>query len=288
MAKTKLNILATIKPYYNLTAAVVADVTQPKLLLENYASPHNYQLSPKDVIAIKNSDIIIWGGSNLEPYLSKILADPRPGQKIIDVSAIPGITLYEYREHDHHAHHHAHDDESNSLVDPHLWLDPSNAAQIVKYIQASLDSMDRNNKQRYSDNTDKFLIELTALDNQIQHDMQDINKTPYIVFHDAYQYFEKYYNLQQAFVIQPNPEIPGSTSTLVAIEKFLSEHKIACVFQEPQFDPKIIKNLQEKHNVHVQEIDPLGNNEDLGKNGYLELLKKLASNIKLTLQKCSK
>lgn len=257
-------------------------VGEPKLLLTSNASPHDYQLKPSDAKFIDSSDLIIWAGPELEGYLQK------PIQSLanhdLNLSQLPGLTLLPIRtstnwEQHTHEHSHAncnHDHHSHDAnFDPHFWLDPNNATVIAHAIAKRLGEIDPTNAKVYVKNAQAFVKQLKLNADMWRQQLAPYRNNPYIVSHDAYQYFNKYFDLDGVGAITLNPEIPPSMHRIQQIQNLLLNEKVVCVFSEPQFNYKIIETLIKGTNVHRGQLDPLGQDTDLGPNGYNALMDNL-------------
>lgn len=265
----KITIVATIKPFYNLVASVISGVPNCdlRLLLSGNVSPHDYSLKLKDVKILAKADLIIWGGEQLEFFLNKLLQQPKFINKLITVVNIPKLkTLYL---------------RNSRNLDEHVWLSPYNAKIIVASIEKSLINLDPANTKRYIINRKKFLIKLAATDLRVKNNLLSINKDkPYLVFHDAYQYFEDFYGLQAPIVISDNPSMPLSIKRMFDIHDVIIKNQVSCLFKEPQFNPKVLNSLYEspglQQKLKIGILDPIGADEDIGPDGYFKLLNNLS------------
>lgn len=281
------NVVTSIIPFYALTASVMEGTqNKPHLLIKNAQSPHDYALKPSDLTLLKAADVIFWGGEGLEGFLVKVLnPENLPNATIIALSKAPKLLLlpvrhspsFEPHEHDHSDHIHS--------VDMHFWLEPNNAILLTKYIASILSKVDPNNKILYFRNAEKFEIKMKALDKKISKLLKTIKAEPFLVFHDAYQYFQHHYNLNGVGAITLNPEIPPSAKRLQAIRNKILSSKVHCVFQEPQFQSKLIQNLASELKINIGELDPLGSNSHLDPNGYYLLMDNLALALSACLKK---
>ncbi len=274
------SIMVSIKPFYNICAKIMQNIGRPELLLHSNASPHDYHLKPSDLKLIDSAQLIIWGGPELEGYLSKAL-DNVAQDKILNLASIKGLRLLPLRTsikweaHDHsHTHNHDHHDHAD-LFDQHYWLDPDNAILIASAIAEAMSAVDPANAKLYSKNAADFNTQMKLHKKSWRQQLRAAQDKPYIVFHDAYQYFEYYFNLDGVGAISLNPEIPPSVQRIQQIQALLATEKVKCIFSEPQFNNKIIVTLANGLNIYQGILDPLGQDKDLGPNGYFTLLDNL-------------
>ena len=171
------------------------------------------------------------------------------------------------------AHAHAHGE-----FDPHIWLDPENAKEMVKIIRDELIKIDPEGQRQYSVNTAGATLELDNLINSIEKELsKDIS---YIVFHDAYQYFENRFGVIPAGALTLNPDVLPGAKQIADIQDVINDKGIKCIFSEPQYNPKIIETLGNDMNVSTGVMDPLGAFIDAGPTMYVELINGIANSIK--------
>ena len=239
---------------------------KPWLLLKVNVCPHDYALKLSDMEVIKKADLLIWNGENLECFLTKLLKQPGLAKKLLTVQSLPKINKLSFR--------------NSKQLDPHLWLSPQNAKIILEAITEKLIEMDPENIKQYLLNKQYFFSQLSNKDIYIKNKLSKIKQQNYLVFHDAYQYFERFYGLQPSLVISDHQEIPLNIQQMLAIDNLISKSKTVCLFKEPDFNPKILKNLLKTHkNLQIGDLDPIGLKQDLGKDGYFKLLTNLADGL---------
>src|SRR5690606_17671334 len=108
-------------------------------------------------------------------------------------------------------------------------------------------------------------------------ELKPYQNTKFLVLHDAYQYFEKHYHLQSRGAIHIDPEIPLSAKRVQSLRQIIQQEKIHCLFGEPQFEVKILHQLSQQFNCQVGTLDPIGQDQDLGPDGYLKLQENLVN-----------
>ena len=245
---------------------------KPLLLLKGNLSPHDYALKLSDVEVIRQANLIIWGGEDLEFFLTKLLKQPLLVNKLLTVQNLKKINKLSFRK--------------SKYLDEHLWLSPDNAKIIVAAITQKLIAIDPVNAKQYLANKQQFLTKLSGTDSRIRAKFKSskINKQSYVVFHDAYQYFEKFYGLKSPLVISDHPELPLSMHRMIHIHDLIIKHQVKCLFKEPQFNSKMLDFLLEStakttENLKLGTLDPLGSDQDLGPDGYFKLLNNLSDEL---------
>lgn len=282
-----LRIVATIAPVQALVAAVTQGVENPKLLVPLGNSPHVYALKPSDAANLAQADLIFWIGPSLETFLQKTLTSPATKPKVITLLDAPQLNRLAPRQ---GGVWEADEDElklPTSLsqyenVDPHIWLDPRNAIVLLQYISSVMIEKDPAHKARYQKNTQTAIARLTALDEQLATQLAPVKKQPFIVFHDAYQYFSARYHLMAvgSVVIEPGEAV--SAKRVLSLKQKIKTLNARCVFREPQFDSQLMSVLLEDSQAHEGILDPLGPGNSL--EGYVTGMTDLASHLRQCLQ----
>ena len=183
-------------------------------------------------------------------------------------------------DHDKHAKKHDDHDDHEKEDDVHIWLSPDNAVKIIKKINKELSLYFPENVETYDKNANQMIKEINQLKVELKKELSGIKDKPYIVFHDAYQYFETSFGLNAAGSVALEGDIASSPKQISIIKDKIVKLKASCVFQEPQFDSKLVKIVVEGTNAKIGTLDPLGVNIKSGENFYLQLLKNMAKSLK--------
>ncbi|MES9957745.1 MAG: zinc ABC transporter substrate-binding protein [Sedimenticola sp.] len=285
-------VLVSIKPIHSLVAGVMGGVAEPELLISGGESPHDFTLRPSDARKLNRADLVIWVGEELEAPLEHILENLAGKDRVFGLLEAPGIEQLPTREggvweghahaeddHHHeaeHDHHHEAGDEEHREINPHIWLSPSNAARIVNLAVQELSRIDAANASQYRANADAVLNRLGRLDSELEKRVTPVLQTPYIVFHDAYPYFENHYGLNSVGSVTLSPErIPGARRVHELRVK-VRTLGARCVFSEPQFEPKLVRTITEGTDAGIGVLDPLGANLKAGEDAYFKLMHNLA------------
>ena len=187
----------------------------------------------------------------------------------------------EHKEHGHKEDKHddhGHEGHAHGEHDPHVWLDPMNAKVIVKEVTKQLVKLDPENGSKYKANSKKAIADLDALTKSIKKDLK--KDLRFVVFHDAYQYFENRFGIQVLGALTVNTDVMPGAEQLAEIREVIEHEKVNCLFSEPQFNPSIIKSIAKDTKVKTGVLDPLGATLDKGKGMYQKLLKDMSSSFK--------
>ncbi len=288
IAQAAPNVVSTLRPIDALVAGVMEGVGAPALLLEGSASPHAYSLRPSQSQALQNADLVFWIGPEMETFLVKPLRNLALKGRVVTLSGVENIMLLPVRppgalgEPEASSVQNTGHDHETARFDMHIWLDPRNAAAMVRAIAANLIEADSANRDIYQTNSIAMLVRLDALERQINAILTGNAKglAPYIVFHDAYRYFEKRFGIGPIAVISLDPEHPPGAARIRALKKQISAAQAVCIFTEPQFEPRIAQRLAEGSNARLAVLDPLGASQGKGSALYFALLADIAHNIR--------
>ena len=265
-------VVASIKPVHALVAAVMAGVGEPELLLTGAASAHTYALRPSDAKKLDDAAVVFWVGPAFETFLEKPLSTVGRKAKAVDLINAPNVHRLAARKGGLWEPHEGHDAAKAEETDGHIWLDPENAKAMVIKITFTLLQFDINNSERYQQNALNYIANIDAVDRQLKAALAPVRDKPFIVFHDAYQYFERHYGLAGVGAITVTPERAPGAARVAAIRKKISDNGAKCVFAEPQFEPKLVGTLTEGTKVRTGTLDPEGSALKAGPTLYLELM----------------
>jgi zinc transport system substrate-binding protein len=308
-ANAEIKVVTSIKPIHSLASYLMDGVAKPDLIVDGYASPHGFALKPSHAKMLQNADLIFWVGEDLENFLEKPLKSVAKKAEKIELMEIKGLTKLKFRErnifegHDDHGHKeddhddhakkeddhddHGHDDEhkedghddhGHGEYDPHIWLDPMNAKVILSEMAEHLIENDQKNEAKYKANLKKAHKDIDKLTKKVKSELNKDFKS--IVFHDAYQYFEKRFGINILGAFTVNTDVMPGAEQLAEIREIIEHDKVSCVFSEPQFNPDIIKAVAKDTNVATGVIDPLGATLNPGKDLYFDLIGNMSKSFK--------
>ena len=292
VATADVKVVASIKPVHSLVASVMQGVSEPSLLVKGAGSPHIYSLKPSQAKELQSADIVFWMSHDLEAFLENSIKSIAKNAKAVSLMDSHGLVKLNVREggafdahdhgHDKHDDHGGdkHDDHEHDEVDPHVWLDPQNAKSLVHEIEEHLAEIDPRNAAKYEANAEAVMKKLDALTKEIEADLKPIRKRGYVVFHDAYQYFEKRFGVSAVGSITVSPEVLPGAERVSELRDKVKSLNASCVFSEPQFEPKLVKTITENTDAGTGVLDPLGANIKDGPELYFTLIRNMAKSLK--------
>ena len=303
-------VITTIQPINSLVSAVIGNTGKTISLIPAEISPHEFKLKPSDAKKMQEGNIIFYISKHLESDVVKVFDNLPKNIKIVDLLEETGIEHLSIRDNEaweRHDHHHGHDDHDDhdkhgkkhddhdhdkhakkhddhddhqTKDDVHIWLSPDNAIKIINKANKVLSLYYPQNAKIYDENTKIMIDKINKLKAELTKDLAPIKDKPYVVFHDAYQYFEKAFGLNVVGSVALEGDIASSPKQVSYIKEKIVKLKASCVFQEPQFDSKLVKIVVEGTNAQIGTLDPLGVGIKDEKDFYLQLLRNMAKSLK--------
>ena len=313
-ANADINVVTSIKPVHSLVSGVMEGVATPDLIIDTGGSPHTYSLKPSQARQLQNADIVFWISPKLEAFLEKPIESIATNALVLQLLETDGVIKVSFREggafdahdhddddhddhdehdehdkhdehdehdkHDNRDEHDEHDEHHEDETDPHLWLDPLNAAILVDHIADVLSDSDPDNKQTYEANANAMLTKLDQLVDEVTTELKPVQDRGYIVFHDAYQYFERRFNVSAIGSITVSPEVLPGADRIRELQEKVASLDASCVFSEPQFEPRLVSTITENTNTRTGVLDPLGSSIENGPDQYFQLIRDMSSSLK--------
>ena len=311
-ARAESRIVASLKPIHSLIAAITEGVETPALLVDGAASPHGYALKPSQIALLDDAEFIVWIAPELESFLTKPLQTVATHAEILTLVDLPELTLHAFNDHDDHKDQHEHDDGHDDHKDqhghddghddhkdqhghddhhghhdgndPHIWLDPDNAAVMIDAISSRLIALYPQHQATYQRNTARLHQRVQQLDTEIRAILTPVQTQPYMVFHDAFRYFSRHYGLRDAGVMSRHPESQLSVTEIHDAQDYVDDHNVTCLFAEPQFPANRIEAIRENNTVRVATLDALGARLNPSPDLYFTLMRTLAQTMRDCLE----
>ena len=276
-------VVVSVLPIHSLVSALMRDVGDAQLLIPGGQSPHASQLKPSQVGALEAADLIVWVGPLLERPVEKIIAQRRGAVRIVTLLEHEEITLLPGR-HGEEAQtqtqtDHAHEAHDHWQADPHLWLSFDNARAIVEIVARELVRLDSPNRARYESNARDLLSRLAQLRQSLHRDLRPVADAAYVVFHNAYGYFEHEFDLHPVGYLTISSERPPGAKRIRQLRQIIKARKVRCVFSEPQFQPGLVETLVADSGAAAGVLDPLGAGLQAGPDAWFELMRGLGDSL---------
>ena len=317
------DVAVDIAPVHSLVARVMQGVGTPELVIDQGASPHEYNLRPSDAKALQDAKLVFWMGEDLTPWMEGALETLSSDAKIVSLLEAKETSLLEFREgalfeeHDHgdkdhdghddhddhdehedhgdekhddhdehedhsdekHDGHDDHDDHGHGAHDPHAWLSLENANAWLNMIAAKLSETDPKNAGTYFANAASAREEILALKAEVSAKLDPVRGHSFIVFHDAYQYFESSFDFPASGAISLGDASDPSPARISEIQDRVDDEGVDCVLAEPQFNQGIVSAVLEGTDAKTGVIDPLGFGLEPGPELYPQLIRNMAKTL---------
>jgi ABC-type Zn uptake system ZnuABC Zn-binding protein ZnuA len=268
-----MKILTTFAPIHSWTLNVAGPDAAVDLLLPGDVGPHDFQLRPQDLRRIRQADFIIANGLGMETWLDKAIRNNPKGKRsrVIRTSDglksqliyhLPVLSLDPAKPKkgggggDDHEHGHSHD-AAGEAPNPHVWLDPVLACHGVSNIISALAEADPKHSAGYRKRGQEYIARLELLDREMRTAVQLLPHKAIVTFHDAFPYFCRRYQLQLVGVIEETPSVEPSPRYLASLSATIRARGVRGIFTEPQFNPRLVKQLSEDLGVRFGELDVL-------------------------------
>jgi zinc transport system substrate-binding protein len=258
-----VRVVTTIKPLQLIVKAVVGEQGTVSALLTGN-SPHSYALTPSDRIALGEADLVLWVGKELESFIEGAIGQLQEQTTVLTVLDVEDLNRLPLE---------------NGQLDPHVWLDTNNALEIARTISRELERIDSGNQLLYRQNFAAFENQLELTEEELLRVTASLLTTPFIVHHNAYQYFEQQIGINHAFALVLDPEIQPGIRHILSVRDLIQQTQPSCLLVEPDSSPAAIDTFLSGYELKQFTIDLLGNQLPADSNGYSQLMLNLANDF---------
>ena len=287
----KLNIVTTTFSTYDFAKQIAQDKADVEFLLGPGVDSHSYEPSSSDLIKIKNADVFIYIGGEMEQWVDKILeTDTINKEQITLIKVTDCIDTIEEQEVDGaEEEEHEHEHEEEGAFDEHIWTSPSNAIKMVNYISEKFSEVDSNNKEIYLENAKKYNVQIEEVRNKIQEIVNN-KKRDRLVFGDKMpmQYFLNEFGLTASAAFNGcSTEAEPGTKTITYLVNKVKEENIPVVLYIELSTGKTAKSITQETGAKTMQIQTLHNiskDDFKNKETYVSLMSRNLQVLKEALQ----
>ncbi|WP_456372735.1 metal ABC transporter solute-binding protein, Zn/Mn family [Thiolapillus sp.] len=271
-ADRELHVVVSIKPVHSLLTSLMKGVRPPELLIGKGQIPYGWKPSKEQEQHIRDADLLIWVGPELEKSLVpllKTLPDDAPVLTLLDsleLKILPSRWNDEQR-------------------DPYFWLDSRNALILIDTLTKMLMDLDYSRAHLYKRNRDALFKKLAELDRRLEYGYRGLKGGVVLAYYDTQQYFEQAYALKLGGVLSPAPDVPVSAEKLLKERHKLQEGWYACLLTEAGMKMPALDLLINGVNINHVELDSFGSQLEPGENLYLDVMNHNTSLIKACVNK---
>ncbi|MCX7942658.1 MAG: metal ABC transporter substrate-binding protein [Dictyoglomaceae bacterium] len=230
--------LVSIPPLQSLSNFIGGKYWEFSLILPKNVNPHVFEPKPETFKLVEKAELVIINGGDIDYWVENILKDKR--KKLLNVS-------YNIKFEDNN---------------PHIWLDPILAKKISENIYEKLKSMDVKNKEYYYKNFKNLIKKLEELDREIKIKFSKYKKKEVIIYHPAWYYFFKRYNIKTLGIIEEGEGKEPSPRKVAEIINLIKEKKIKYILKEPYNISPVLNMISKETGTKLITLDPLGYDKD--------------------------
>ncbi len=314
-ADADVRVVATINPVHSLVSAVMSGVNEPHLIVRGATSPHNFSMRPSDAGMLEDAHVVFLIGEEMETAITGSIDSLARNARVIELARVDGLVRrplraggnFEDHEHAHAVDHDRdadHEDEhgddedhgdegehgdhdgdvgpadQHGAFDLHVWLDPVNAGVMVRAIAETLAEVDPANAATYAANATTLQRRLDELVDEIAATVASVRGEPFIVFHDAYRYFEDRFGVAAVGSAVVSADRSPGVRRIRELQNKVRGLGVGCVMSEPQFETRLVNVIVEGTEAKAGSVDPLGATIESGPELYFTLLRDMAASFK--------
>ena len=273
-ASDRLSVSVSVFPIYDLVRRVAGSDADVALLLPPGRNEHSFDPTPKDIENAARAKLGVMVGLGLDPWMERLMSQAAPKARLLKIGEhVKTLTIKDDpigdeeadkareaaaaaagkkpEEHDEHEH-------EKGATDPHVWLDPARARQIVKAVADELGKADAAHAADYSTRATELDQSLAKLDEEVEKRTSALKTRGFVTFHGSFQYFASRYKLDILAVIEPYPGSQPSGAYIAKVLEVIKAKKVPALFSEPQLDPRPAKVLADEAKIPLGVLDPVG------------------------------
>ena len=281
---SKIKVVTSFYPLYFFTSEIVGDKADVSNLIPSGAEPHGYEPTARDMTLIESSNLLVLNGGGLEGWGENIQSNLNKDKTKVVVAG-EGLTTKTIEEEEHEEH--AEEGHHHGGIDPHIWLSPILAQQMVDKIEFGLSEIDPNNSSYYKSNAEVLKNKLSVLDEEFKNGLVICGSKDIITSHSAFAYLASAYGLNQVSIAGLSSEEEPSSKGMAEIAKFAKVNNVKYIFFESLVSPKLSLTIAREIGAQTLLLNPMeGLTEDeinSGKDYFTEMRNNLA-NLKIALQ----
>lgn len=278
-------VVTSIKPLQMIASAITDGISEPEVLIPSDQSYHHFTLRPSMLRTLRQADLFVWVGPELETYLSDAVVQAGAYGRQLQVLSLPELQV-------HHAGldgedsrevlipdeglHVGHKHKQSDTIDPHVWLNTDNARLIAQAMVAALTELDPANASAYTANLAQFNQRLAALEQGIDAQSLLPADSQYAVYHNAFQYFERQFGLQHELVFVASEELQPGVRHMMTVRRAVENTPLNCLLEDVTTQAATVETLLGDKQLRRIRVDTVGQNLSAGPMAYIHLMDNLA------------
>jgi zinc transport system substrate-binding protein len=244
----KLSVATSFYPLYDFAQAVGGDKVQVTNMTPAGAEPHDFEPGARQLAQAQKSAVFIYNGSSFEPWTTKFVKD----YDGVSIKSNSGISLHAVSADDHEAEAHDHDQ-----TDPHFWLDPVLAQQMVRTIRDGLSKAQPNDAAYFSGRAQAYIEKLQQLDADYQSRLEHCQQDTVVVSHSALGYLAARYHFNAQAIAGLSPDSEPSAAKIAEIANLVRQKNIHYILFETLVSPRIADTIAQETGAQTAVFNPL-------------------------------
>lgn len=269
----KINIAVSIVPQETFVKAVGGDLVKVTTMITPGNSPANYEPTPREMINLSKSKVYFT--INVPTEKSNILPKLKELNNNIKIIQLDKEVKKKYEPIILGSHGHRENDDSSMDLDPHIWLSPKRVIVMINTIKDTLIDIDYENKHIYIKNAQDYIDKLTELDRNIKTNLENYKGKSFFIYHPAFSYFAKDYNLNMITIEENGKE--GTGKRIKEIIDRAKEKNAKFIFYQEEFHGQQAKVIGNEIGAIPVKVAPLSPE-------YISNMNKIASKFKDALK----
>ena len=242
----RLTVVTSLFPLYEFAREVGGEVVDVSLLLPAGAEPHTWEPKPSDIARIHDSDIFIYMGEDMEPWVADLLRPIRK-KEILILDIVEGLNS-------------PRDIPGPPVNDPHMWLNLEIASQIVTYLADSFSEALPDHEDTFQDNAEAYNKKLDELDDLFFQSLRKCRPRTFVFGgHAAFGPLASRYDLNQISIYSANPDSEPSPRLIAAIVRTIRDQRLKVVYFEDLVNPRLSTVVAREAGVRTLSLNPGGN-----------------------------
>ena len=243
-SEKNIRVTTSFYPLYFFVQSLGKDRVTVTNITPPGAEPHEYEPTAQDILTMNTSALLVLNGGGLEPWGASIQKNMQSAQTFV-VVASKDLSLKTLRE------------DGKTFSDPHVWLSPPLAKQMVNAIASGLEAVDPVNASFYAQNADVLQAKLSALDAEFRSGLSECKQKEIVTSHTAFAYLASTYGLKQISIAGVSPDSEPSPAQLANIASFVKKNNVSTIFFEQLVSPKLSETLAREVGARTAVLDPL-------------------------------
>lgn len=262
----KVQVVTSFYPLYEFARQVTGTDAAVTNLIPAGTEPHDWEPTPKDLAALQKAQLFVYIGAGFEGWAGQVLGSlSRPGPTALPVTE--GMALRD--------------------GDPHAWLDPVLAQEMVGRIRDALIQVDPAHKDGYAARAKAYIDALAALDSRYRQSLAGCGRKEFVTSHAAFRYLAERYGLAMHSISGLSPEVEPTPQQMAETLKFAKEHQVKYIFFETLADPKVSQAIARELGARTLVLNPVegltAEEQAQGKN-YISVMDENLANLRTALE----